>query len=331
MIEVPRPPVILRVALGALLLKLLLVRVLVAVLAYLRLLLVLVLLLVALGAPGGLVRTYKRELRLRVVVKSGLLPVEGGMAVLADIPKLLLVDIILHMAGYARLFYRLVLALNMALGAVCLLVLSFEPVCAVLRGVMVEYQLLPVIGRVARLADLVLELALVDVLVAVVALLVGERLVLAVYMALGALHLRVLAVELVAGVRWGGVVEGVLLPAVGSVARLALLILELSFMLVLMAVVALLELYRLVPALYMTLGALYILVLEGKRVLRVPVMRELFFGIFPVLYVVAGLALLRELSLVLVLVAGGALLLLAGILAGLLVAVLALRLFMLVP
>ena len=53
----------------------------------------------------------------------------------------------------------------------------------------------------------------------------------------------------------------------------------------------------------MAFGALYVLVLEGKRVLRVLVMREQFLGLFPVLYVVARLALLGELALMLVLVA----------------------------
>ena len=146
-VEVPRPPVILRMARGALLvLELLLMRVLVAVLADFLFFLVLVLPLVALGALGGLMGAYKGELRLGIVVHRRFFPVERVVAVLADAPQFLLVDVLLNVAGYARLFYRLVLIIDMALGAFRLLVLSLELVRAVLLGVMVEYQLLPVVG-----------------------------------------------------------------------------------------------------------------------------------------------------------------------------------------
>ena len=200
--------------------------------------------------------------------------------------------------------YGLVLALHMALGAFPLQVLAVELVAGVRWGAMVEGVLLPIRCRVARVADLGLELALVLVLVAVLALLVGYGLVLALHVALGALDLRVLAVELIACVRGVSVVEGVLYPAGGGVARLALLILELPLVGILVAVLALLVGYGLVLALHMALGALHLLVLAVELVAGVRGGAVVEGVLLPILGRVARVADLGlELALVLVLVA----------------------------
>lgn len=157
------------------------------------------------------------------------------------------------------------------------------------------------------------ELAVVRVLVAVGALGEFQRFFeIAIGMAGSALDRLMFAFERILGF---GVIEilsqslGDALPSQGGVAGGAGL-LETAVMRILMAVVAFAEGKTLVARLAigagcMTLFALHLLVLSGERIAGLGVIEGLR-DVFPVVEIVAGLALLTEASLVEILMAGAA-------------------------
>src|SRR5574337_633921 len=113
------------------------------------------------------------------MLERRLFPALGRMALLADAPELVLVRVVLFVAVQARGRERIIFAVHVALVAKRLRVLAVEFISAVLRDAKVEDKgrRLPAVRHVAGLADLVLELPVVLVLVAVEAGLVLKRLV----------------------------------------------------------------------------------------------------------------------------------------------------------
>ena len=242
-----------------------------------------------------------------VVVEGLLFPVLDRVARIAC-RALELVLVLVLVAVFAELVRnRLVYALLVALFALDLQVPALELVALIRRRVVVERVLAPAAGHMAGVALFSLELLLVRVGVAArpVAGSGLYRLVRALDMALVARGRKVLSVERVAFIPGRDMLELVGFPVFGRMAGVAKLSLELGLVRVLVAVVALLESYGLPLVLSVALGALHILVFQGKWVGRVPVVVELRY-VLPALDVVALRAVLVELLFVFVLMAANA-------------------------
>ena len=161
-----------------------------------------VVLSVALLALRVLVFSGQREFRLRVVVEEQLLPVRRNVALAAVFAQFPLVFIVLLVAVDAFLRNGFVFPLEVAFGAFHLLVFSIQLVTLVFGRIVFEEGRLEPFRVVAGFADLLLELALVNVLVTprTIAGFERNRLVVPLDVAFSARNVIVFAVELESGV-----------------------------------------------------------------------------------------------------------------------------------